>query len=224
MQVTSSLGDAVTLETSPLSGDASLHLASVATEVGVPVPDDGVLQVRGGDTLKVQYIDDNTQAGQKDVARDKTVKVVSTGSATFTLGTFEGRAAAAFINQPLSVLVTDADRDTGDEADTLNVRVISRYKTEDEGLDDPIFRQPYVLPNGAPEVQPHSSNPRALGVYHPGQKRWMVFYHPGDLNDAWKDGASGFDRRVVKASYDTGINIIYHAFTQYLRLTKKDRK
>ena len=135
VRVVSSSGDSVELNTSPLSGDESLHLASVGTEVGVPVADDGVLQVRGGDTLAVDYTDDNTEAGQKDVKREKTVKVVSTAAATFTLGTFDGRAAAAFINQPLSVVVNDADRDTGPDADAVQVRIVSRYQQEEDDTD-----------------------------------------------------------------------------------------
>ena len=101
----------------------------------------------------------------------------------------------------------------------------SGYELRKISLDDPIFRQPYVLPDGAPQVQPHNPSQRyAMGVYHAKQKRWMVFYHPGDLNDAWKDGASGMNRRVVEAAYDTGVNIVYHAFTHYLQETKGLRK
>ncbi|MFW6132389.1 MAG: DUF4159 domain-containing protein, partial [Planctomycetota bacterium] len=44
--------------------------------------------------------------------------------------------------------------------------------------DDPIFRHPFLFPNGAPPLWHHSGR-RALGVRHQG--RWVVFYHPGDI-------------------------------------------
>lgn len=87
--------------------------------------------------------------------------------------------------------------------------------------DDPIFQAPFVFPNGAPPLWHHGGN-RALGVKH--QNRWAVFYHPGDINDAWKTGHSGMSRDLADASYRVGVNIIYHAFTNYLDQTRKHRK
>ena len=54
--------------------------------------------------------------------------------------------------------------------------------------------------------------------------RWIVFYHPGDMNDAWKTGHSGMDPQLAKASEQLGINLVYYAFTRYLELTRKYRK
>jgi hypothetical protein len=87
--------------------------------------------------------------------------------------------------------------------------------------DDPIFQAPFVFPNGAPPLWHHGGN-RALGVKH--QNRWAVFYHPGDINDAWKTGSSGMSRDLANASYRLGVNIIYYSFTNYLDLTRKHRK
>jgi hypothetical protein len=87
--------------------------------------------------------------------------------------------------------------------------------------DDPIFQAPFVFPNGAPPLWHHGGN-RALGVKH--LNRWAVFYHPGDINDAWKTGASGMSRDLANASYRLGVNIIYYSFTNYLDLTRKHRK
>jgi hypothetical protein len=87
--------------------------------------------------------------------------------------------------------------------------------------DDPIFQTPFTFPNGAPPLWHHGGN-RALGVKH--QNRWAVFYHPGDVNDAWKTGGSGMSRDLCDQSYKLGVNIIYHAFTNYLELTRKHRK
>ena len=87
--------------------------ASVAPSLGTPVErirkrrpgtakqNDQTLQVVGGDSITVRYLDDNTKEGKKNVVREKTVEVVSTGGVTFTLGTYKSLASAAYIGQPL---------------------------------------------------------------------------------------------------------------------------
>jgi len=83
--------------------------------------------------------------------------------------------------------------------------------------DDPIFRVPFIFLNGAPPLLHHGGN-RALGIRHKG--RWVVFYHPGDLNDAWKTGHSGLKPDLVDQAYYLGINVMYYAFTQYMQGSK----
>ena len=87
--------------------------------------------------------------------------------------------------------------------------------------DDPLFQAPFTFPNGAPPLWHHGGY-KAMGVKH--QNRWAVFYHPGDVNDAWKTGGSGMSRDLMEQSYRLGVNIIYHAFSNYLDLTRKHRK
>jgi len=87
--------------------------------------------------------------------------------------------------------------------------------------DDPVFRYPYPFPNGAPPLWHHGGT-RALGIKHKG--RLVVFYHPGDVNDAWKTGHSGMDPRLAEGATQMGVNIVYYSFTNYLELTKKYRK
>ena len=87
--------------------------------------------------------------------------------------------------------------------------------------DDPIFKFPFEFENGAPPLWHHGGF-RALGVKHKG--RWCIFYHPGDINDAWKLGASGLSKRESGQAYDMGVNIVYYSFTHYLELTRKYRK
>jgi hypothetical protein len=87
--------------------------------------------------------------------------------------------------------------------------------------DDPLFQGPFTFPNGVPPLWHHGGS-RALGVKH--QNRWAVFYHPGDVNDAWKTGGSGMSRDLCDQAYKLGVNIVYHAFTNYLDLTRKHRK
>ncbi len=80
--------------------------------------------------------------------------------------------------------------------------------------DDPIYQAPFMFPDGAPPLWHHDGN-RALGIRHEG--RWLVFYHPGDINDAWKDGHSGASAQVADQAYKMGVNVIYYAFNQYYR-------
>ena len=56
--------------------------------------------------------------------------------------------------------------------------------------DDMIYQLPYGFPDGAPAFWHHGGR-RAMGIKHEG--RWVVFYHPGDMNDAWK--SPGLHRR-----------------------------
>jgi hypothetical protein len=87
--------------------------------------------------------------------------------------------------------------------------------------DDPIFQIPFPFVNGAPPIWHHGGR-RALGIKN--RDRWIVFYHPGDINDAWKTGHSGLDPEMWKGSMEMGINIVYYAFTHYLEATRKYRK
>lgn len=130
-------GDSEELLAIPISGKGTLYIASIQTRIDHPTPGDRMLQVRGGDQITVTYLDDNTLDGEKDVPRQSEVVVVSTASVAFTMGTFDSKATAAFIDQPLSVLLQDADLDVSDRADSATVRVVSRYKEtlEDELAD-----------------------------------------------------------------------------------------
>ncbi len=59
---------------------------------------------------------------------------------------------------------------------------------------------------------------------HLHEGRWVVFYHPGDLNDAWRDGHNDVAPQVAEQAYRLGVNVIYYAFTNYLAVTRKYRK
>ncbi|KKK55611.1 hypothetical protein LCGC14_3072810 [marine sediment metagenome] len=87
--------------------------------------------------------------------------------------------------------------------------------------DDPIFQMPYVFPHGSPPLWHHGGR-KARGIKHRG--RWCVFYHPGDLNDAWKTGHSGLRPELARASYQMGVNVVYYAITNYLAMTRRERK
>jgi len=87
--------------------------------------------------------------------------------------------------------------------------------------DDPIFQFPFSFPNGAPPLWHHGGT-GAMGIKH--RDRWVVFYHPGDINDAWKTGHSGLQSELAEGAYHMGVNIVYYSFTHYLEETKQYRK
>ena len=87
--------------------------------------------------------------------------------------------------------------------------------------DDPIFQTPFVFPNGAPPLWHHGGN-SSMGIKHQG--RWVVFYHPGDVNDAWKTGHSGLSADLATRAHELGINILYYAVVHYLEATRQYRE
>src|SRR5262249_25192925 len=77
-------------------------------------------------------------------------------------------------------------------------------------LDDPIHSILYKLPS-MPYVAPHGGK-EALGWYKDG--RWICYYHPGDISDAWRDDHAGVKAEVWEACYQLGTNIIFYAFSE----------
>ena len=80
-------------------------------------------------------------------------------------------------------------------------------------LDDVIHRIPYQLPF-LPFVAPHAGR-EAWGWKVDG--RWVCYYHPGDIGDAWSDGHSGVPRDVWEACYQLGVNVIFYAHMEYAK-------
>ncbi len=131
--VQSKSGDKETVTCVPMPGSPDAFIGSIATEMGTAKPGDGTLQIIGGDTIACAYSDGNTQEGKKNVLRNSSAKVVSTGAVNLTLGDYETPTTTAFSGQPLFVVLQDNDLDASPAADTVKVRVVSRYKpTTDE--------------------------------------------------------------------------------------------
>lgn len=78
-------------------------------------------------------------------------------------------------------------------------------------LDDVIHRIPYPLPF-LPYVSPHGGK-EALGWWQDG--RWLCYYHPGDIADAWRDDHSGVKAEIWEGCYQLGTNIIFYAHSEY---------
>lgn len=98
------------------------------------------------------------------------------------------------------------------QVDSLMRRLYPGNRFVDIPNDDPIFRAPFVFPSGAPPLWGHGGK-RAKGIRHQG--RWVVFYHPGDMGDAWQTGHSGVAPEIAEQAYRMGINVMYYAFNMY---------
>jgi len=95
----------------------------------------------------------------------------------------------------------------------LMKRVFPDLDWVDIANDDVLYRQPFVFPNGAPPLWHYTGN-RALGLKYSG--RWVVFYHQGNMKDAWKTGHSGTTEAQATQAYQLGINVMNYAFNQYM--------
>jgi len=87
--------------------------------------------------------------------------------------------------------------------------------------DDMIYQLPFGFPNGAPAFWHHGGR-RAMGIKHEG--RWIVYYHPGDMNDAWKSpGYSDVTPEMRDAAMNLGVNLVYYAFNQWNDAVAKNK-
>ena len=125
-----SSGDKEKILGAPVPGKKLEMLASAPTELGSPKQNDGKIQMVGGDTLTVTYIDDSTLAGEKGVSRKGKVRAVSTGTVGFYLGDYSTPAYIAYPGQPQVVMLRDADLDKTPRAETVSLTISSRFKVE----------------------------------------------------------------------------------------------
>jgi hypothetical protein len=88
--------------------------------------------------------------------------------------------------------------------------------------DDMLYQVPYTFPDGAPPFW-RLGGTRALGIKHEG--RWIAFYHPGDMNGAWKSqGYTDVTPEMREAAMNLGINLVYYSFNQWNDAISKAKK
>jgi len=132
-------GDAEEIDGAPVPGRENQMLASAPTALGLPKPNDGVIQMVGGDLLTVTYMDDSTMDGSKGIPRSGRVRAVSTGVVGFYLGDMATPSAVAYPGEPQVVMLRDADLDASAAAEQVTLTVTSRSKVpeaETEESDD----------------------------------------------------------------------------------------
>ncbi|MFK7851721.1 MAG: tetratricopeptide repeat protein [Akkermansiaceae bacterium] len=133
-------GDQEEIECDPIGRHPTLALGSILTVSGNPSPENGVLEVRGGDHISITYIDEHTASKEMNGELIKKVQVVGNAVARITDGSHTQSLQAAVIGKPLHLQIVDADLDITDQADELPATIqIFRRKTSDE-IDEEIAR------------------------------------------------------------------------------------
>ncbi len=80
--------------------------------------------------------------------------------------------------------------------------------------NDPLYSKPFAFPNGPPRFWALGSKSRSCGIRHEG--RWIVFYHPGRIGEAWKSASSPDSQVMADRACKLGFNIMNYAYSQYL--------
>jgi hypothetical protein len=72
---------------------------------------------------------------------------------------------------------------------------------------------PYVVAHGGKD---------ALGWKVDG--RWVCYYHPGDIGDAWSDGHAGIEPHIWEFCYQLGTNVINYSNVEYAKWSESRQK
>ena len=106
---------------------------SVQTGLGIPKPNNGTLEVKGGDTVQVLYTDAHTEEKQVDVEVLSEVTVVGDGVVQFKDGAFSESLNGVVIGKTANIEIVDADRDVSENSDSIEATIsIYRRKTDEE--------------------------------------------------------------------------------------------
>ena len=148
----SASGDEESITCHPIGRQVRVVLGSIPTALGRPVAGNGLLEIRGGDSIEVNYTDSHTADRKFDQARLRTVGVVGTALVAITDGSFENTIAGVVIGKQANLQIADADFDRSDAADKVNaVAEIWRRKTDEE-IEDELAALAAKAPT--PEVSP----------------------------------------------------------------------
>ncbi|MCH7226257.1 tol-pal system YbgF family protein [Haloferula sp. A504] len=141
VRCTSSSGDEESVACHPVGREVKVALGSLATALANPEKGNGILEVRGGDEVMVEYIDAHAAERAQDVPRRHQVTVVGTGRARITDGGYEQDLRAAVLGKAVHLEVTDADLDTGPGPQALEAKLeVWRKRTADE-IDEELARR-----------------------------------------------------------------------------------
>jgi hypothetical protein len=146
-------------------------------------------------------------------ARKSPPMVYMTGQRGINLSDSEIKTLRTYLLEHHGMLFGDNGGSSGWEGQFVGMmrKVLPTVEPISVYLDHPIHRIPYPLPK-LPIVAPHGRS-NALGWVVDG--RLAVYYHPGDIGDAWADGHSGVPREIWESCYQLGVNIIHYAHSEY---------
>jgi TolA-binding protein len=125
-------GDKEEVELDLLGKSGTYYLGSIQTIQGKTVPGDGILQCMGTDNIKLIYIDENTETGERNQIILLSVDMVSSASIGFTDGAYREYTKGVFGGQDFFVRIKDLDKNVSDQKDFVKARVITMFKEEKE--------------------------------------------------------------------------------------------
>ena len=133
VRVESSSGDVETVECFAIGRNVRVVIGSIPTALGKPRLNNGRLEIRGGDKVKVSYRDMHTSAGNKEVLVVKEIEVVGTATAAIMDGAYSETLQGVVLGRGINLQVVDADFDLTDGADVLKATIeVYREKTPEE--------------------------------------------------------------------------------------------
>ncbi len=155
-------------------------------------------------------------------ARKSPPMVYMTGQQNINVSDGEIKILRTYLLDHHGMLFGDNGGSSGWEGQFISMmqKVLPKVEPISVYLDHPIHRIPYALPR-LPIVAPHGRS-NALGWVVDG--RLVVYYHPGDIGDAWSDGHSGVPQPIWESCYQLGVNVIFYAHVEYNKWLESTRK
>ena len=133
VKVETASGDIETVECIPIGRNVRVVVGSIPTTLGKPQPNNGRLEMRGGDKVKITYRDVHTAAGGKEAILTREIAVVGTAVAAIMDGAFSETLQGVVLGKSINLQVVDADFDLTDGADVLKATIeVYREKTPEE--------------------------------------------------------------------------------------------
>ncbi len=138
-----------------------------------------------------------------------------TGQRNISLGNNDIKILQEYINDKHGMIFGDngGSRHFHNQFISMMQRILPDVRPVRIPTDDPIHTRPYQIAR-IPYVAPHGGE-EALGWFKDG--RWVAYYHPGDIGDAWADGHAGVSQDIWANCYRLGVNIMSYAHIQHAK-------
>jgi hypothetical protein len=134
------------------------------------------------------------------------------GASSFTLTDTEKKTLQKYLIERHGMILGDDLAGQGFKQAFINVmNQITGVSYVTISRDDIIHQRPHNIPQ-LPIVVAHGGT-TALGWKVDG--RWVAYYHPGALSDAWTDDHAGIKKPIADQCYMLGINILYYSHREY---------
>jgi tetratricopeptide (TPR) repeat protein len=131
--VAAASGDTETVDCHPIGRNVRVVLGSIPTALGKAKPGNGRLEIRGGDKVRITYIDQHTSEGAVAKKVEKEIAVVGNATVAIMDGAYAETLSGVVLGRGINVQITDADFDLTDGADVLKATVeVYREKTQEE--------------------------------------------------------------------------------------------